>query len=80
MVNIFNLMMNPSTPKNASTYNYTTDKINYSKNIGGVHFMFVTLWPDSTNRIWMNNDLAMVSATTPVVIFTHDQPDIETKH
>jgi len=80
MVNIFNLMMNPSTPKDASTYNYTTDKINYSKNIGGVHFMFVTLWPDSTNRIWMNSDLAMVNDATPVVIFTHDQPDIETKH
>ena len=80
MFNIYNYVFNPSTPKNASTYNYTTDKINYSKNIGGVHFMFVTLWPDSTNRIWMNNDIATVSNKTPVVIFTHDQPDIETKH
>jgi len=80
MFNIYNYVFNPTTPKNASTYNYTTDKINYSKNIGGVHFMFVTLWPDSTNRIWMNNDIATVSAKTPVVIFTHDQPDIETKH
>jgi len=80
MVNIYNLMMNPTTPKTTSDYNYTTDKINYSKNIGGVHFMFVTLWPDSTNRIWMANDLASISATMPVVIFTHDQPDIETKH
>jgi acid phosphatase type 7 len=80
MVNIYNMMMNPATPKTTSDYNYTTDKINYSKNIGGVHFMFVTLWPDSTNRIWMTNDLASISATMPVVIFTHDQPDIETKH
>jgi len=80
MVNIYNLMMSPATPKDASTYNYTTDKVNYSKNIGGVHFMFVTIWPDSTNRIWMANDLASVSAKTPVVIFTHDQADIETKH
>ena len=80
MFNIYNYMFNPSTPKDASTYNYTTDKVNYSKNIGGVHFMFVTLWPDSANRIWMDEDLASVSATTPVVIFTHDQPDIETKH
>jgi len=80
MFNIYNYMFNPSTPKDASTYNYTTDKINYSKNIGGVHFMFVTLWPDSANRTWMDEDLASVSATTPVVIFTHDQPDIETKH
>lgn len=80
LVNIYNLMMNPATPKTTADYNYTTDKVNYSKNIGGVHFMFVTLWPDSTNRIWMANDLASISATMPVVIFTHDQPDIETKH
>ncbi len=80
MVNIYNMMMNPATPKTTADYNYTTDKINYSKNIGGVHFMFVTLWPDSTNRIWMANDLASISATMPVVIFTHDQPAIETKH
>jgi len=80
MVNIYNMMMNPTTPKTTTDYNYTTDKVNYSKNIGGVHFMFVTLWPDSTNRIWMANDLASISATMPVVIFTHDQPDIETKH
>jgi len=80
MVNIYNMMMNPTTPKTTTDYNYTTDKVNYSKNIGGVHFMFVTLWPDSTNRKWMDTDLANVSATMPVVIFTHDQPDIETKH
>ena len=80
LVNIYNLMLKPATPKTTLDYNYTTDKVNYSKNIGGVHFMFVTLWPDSTNRIWMANDLASISATIPVVIFTHDQPDIETKH
>jgi len=80
MVNIYNAMINPQTPKTTADYNYTTDKINYSKNIGGVHFMFVTMWPDSANRIWMANDLATISATMPVVIFTHDQPNIETKH
>ena len=80
MVNIYNLMMNPATPKDATTYDFKTDKINYSKNIGGVHFMFITMWPDSVNRIWMANDLSKVSATTPVVLFVHDQPDIETKH
>jgi len=80
LVNMYNRMLNPTTPKTTADYNYTTDKVNYSKNIGGVHFMFVTLWPDSTNRIWMENDLASVNTTTPVVIFTHDQPEIETKH
>jgi len=80
MVNIYNMMMNPTTPKTTADYNYTTDKVNYSKNIGGVHFMFVNMWPDLTNRTWMATDLASISATMPVVIFTHDQPDIETKH
>jgi len=80
LFNIYNYVFKPAIPKTAATYNYTTDKINYSRNIGGVHFMFVTIWPDSTNRIWMANDLASVSAKTPVVIFTHDQADIETKH
>ncbi|MFZ4582656.1 MAG: metallophosphoesterase, partial [Paludibacter sp.] len=80
MVNMYNMMLNPSVPKTTADYDYTTDKINYSKNIGGVHFMFVTLWPDSANRVWMANDMASISATMPVVIFTHDQPAIETKH
>lgn len=80
MVNMYNMMINPATPKTVDTYDYKVDKVNYSRNIGGVHFMFVTLWPDSANRIWMANDLASVDKKMPVVIFVHDQPDIETKH
>jgi hypothetical protein len=80
MVNIYNLMLSPATPKTSSTYNYNTDKINYSKDIVGVHFMFINMWPDSANRIWMEQDLSGVSSSTPVVIFTHDQPTCESKH
>jgi predicted MPP superfamily phosphohydrolase len=80
MVNIYNLMMKPSTPKDQNSYNFKTDKINYSRNIGGVHFMFITMWADSANRVWMNNDLSNVSTSTPVVMFQHDNPDIDTKH
>jgi hypothetical protein len=80
MVNIYNLMLSPSTPKTNETYNYNMDKINYTKEIGGVHFMFVTMWPDSTNRIWMEKDLAAVSSETPVIILTHDEPECEAKH
>src|ERR1035437_2453903 len=50
MVGIYNRMLTPSTPRTNETYNYNTDKINYTKEIAGVHFMFVTMWPDSTNR------------------------------
>ncbi len=42
--------------------------------------MFLTLWPDSAQRIWMQADLDTVQASTPVIIFTHDQPTCEAKH
>src|SRR5665213_3043698 len=47
MVQIYNLMLKPKPPLTNQHYNYDTDKINYSKNINGIHFMFITLWPDS---------------------------------
>lgn len=91
-VQIYNLMMKPttsltneafvgSTPSfTTATASYLNNRVNYSKNINGVHFVFITMWPDSTARAWIDTDLAKVSATTPVILFTHDQPDIETKH
>ncbi|MDR3652304.1 MAG: metallophosphoesterase [Paludibacter sp.] len=79
MVNIYNRMMQPLTPKTTETYNFNTDKINYTRDIAGVHFMFVTMWPDSANRIWMEKDLANISLKTPVIILTHDEPECEAK-
>ena len=80
MVSIYNLMLAPATPKSNENYNYATDKINYTREIAGVHFMFVTMWPDSANRIWMEKDLEKISPSTPVIILTHDQPECEAKH
>jgi predicted MPP superfamily phosphohydrolase len=80
MVKIYNLMLKPQTPLTNESYNYAVNKINYSRNIKGVHFIFITLWPDSAERIWMQKDLDTVSKTTPVIIFTHDQPTCEAKH
>lgn len=80
MAQIFNLMMKPATLRTKDTYNYATDNVFYSKEIGGVHFIFISMWPDSTARAWMEIDLAKVTATTPVVIFTHDEPPSESKH
>ena len=62
------------------TYDYKRDKINYSKNIDGIHFVFITLWPDFAGRIWMEKDLQEISSDMPVIIFTHDQPEYEAKH
>ena len=77
---IFNRMMNPTTLRTKDTYNYATDKVYYSKDVGGVHFLFISMWPDSAARTWMEADLAKVGAWTPVVIFTHDEPPSESKH
>ncbi|WP_461450023.1 metallophosphoesterase family protein [Mucilaginibacter sp.] len=80
MVNIYNLMLKPEQPLTNQDYNYKVDKINYSRNIKGIHFEFITLWADSAERIWMQKDLDTVASTTPVIIFTHDQPECESKH
>ncbi len=80
MVAIYNLMMKPSKMLTTKNYDYSKDKINYSKNIDGIHFMFITLWPDSSERIWMEKDLHSVSSKMPVILFTHDQPESEAKH
>lgn len=80
MVKIYNMMLKPAIPLTNATYNYATDKVNYSRNIKGIHLMFITLWPDSAERIWMQKDLDTVKSSTPVIIFTHDQPTCEAKH
>ena len=80
MVQIYNLVMKPGKPKTNADYNYATDKVNYSFNIKGIHIMFITLWPDSAERVWMQKDLDTVAKTTPVILFTHDQPTCEAKH
>ncbi|MDB4904075.1 MAG: hypothetical protein JWQ63_3356 [Mucilaginibacter sp.] len=80
MVKIYNMMLKPAKPMTNEIYNYATDKINYSRNIKGIHFVFITLWPDSAERIWMEKDLKTVAKTTPVIIVTHDQPTCEAKH
>lgn len=80
MVKIYNMMLKPEKQLTNKDYNYARDKVNYSYNIKGVHIQFITLWPDSAERIWMQKDLDTVSSSTPVIIFTHDQPECESKH
>src|ERR1043165_1862224 len=80
MVQIFNHMMNPTTAKTTDTFDDVRDKVMTSRNVGGVHFIFVTLWPDSRTREWMAADLAHVTSTTPTVVFAHDPPDSDSKH
>jgi hypothetical protein len=80
MIEIFNRMLRPSPPRNTTTFNYARDRVLYSRDLNGIHFVFLQVWPDSMGRAWMERDLARVSSRTPVVIFVHDQPDAEAKH
>lgn len=80
MVHIYNLMMKPQRPLTNASYNYEKDKVDYSREIGGIHLMFITIWPDSAQRIWMEKDLAKVNPKTPVIIFAHDPPTGDVKH
>ena len=80
MVDIYNRMMAPVRPKTTTTFDFARDKVLFSRDIGGLHFVFVTVWPDSVGRAWIERDLEHVDASTPVIIFAHDQPDAEAKH
>ncbi len=79
LVEIYNLMMAPLR-RTTTTYDYGVDRILTSRDIGGVHVVFLTVWPDSIGRAWLARDLEHVGSSTPVVIFTHDQPDAQSKH
>ena len=79
MVGMYNLMMKPSVPLTANTFNVQRDKIHYSVNMGGIHLVFVSAWPDSSERVWMQQDLQKVSPTMPVFLFTHSYPEVEAR-
>jgi Calcineurin-like phosphoesterase len=80
MVEIYNRMMAPTSLRTASTYDYPSDKVLFSHDFGGIHFVFITMWPDSAVRAWMERDLDRISLSTPAIVFAHDQPESEAKH
>ena len=80
MIEMYNSMLKPAVAKTTATFDYARDKVYYSRDVGGMHFEFVQVWPDSQARAWMEADLKSVSESTPVFVFTHDQPEVEAKH
>jgi hypothetical protein len=80
MAGIYDLMMRPHGPLTAATYDYARDRVWTTRDLAGLHFVFLTVWPDSQTRAWLENDLRHVAPATPVVLVTHDQPDAEAKH
>jgi len=75
---IYNLVM--KQPIKPAQFNFEKNKVNYSRDMGGVHLLFIQIWPDSANRLWMEKDLATVNPKTPVLLFVHDPPQGDVKH
>ncbi len=80
MSEIYNRMMHPAQPLTAATYRYADDKIYYSRDVAGLHLIFLTMWPDSPARAWMEADLRGVPADRPVILFAHDPPEVDARH
>jgi hypothetical protein len=80
LAELYNRYVQPAVPRTAETYRYATDKIYYSRDFGGAHCIFLTMWPDSVARAWMETDLKNVPATTPVFLFAHDAPKVDARH
>jgi hypothetical protein len=80
LIGIYNLMMRPAVALTPAAFSYPRDRVQTSRDIGGIHFVFLTVWPDSSERSWMDRDLASVPPSTPVMVITHDQPEAEAKH
>jgi hypothetical protein len=79
LVGMYNLTMQPKSPISDNDFNFEKNKIHYSQNFSGVHFIFVSAWPDSSERVWMEQDLKLVPEKTPSFIFTHADPNSEAR-
>ncbi len=74
MVELYNGMVKPVVPRTVATFNYATDKVHFSRDIRGVHFSFLNIWPDSAERVWLDGDLKAATAGAPVILFAHAPP------
>jgi len=75
MIGIYNLMFPEKSPLKSFEKDVMT--IQYSKDEKGIHFIFLSMYPDSSARVWMENDLKFVKNETPVLIFAHSIPEVE---
>ncbi len=80
LAEIYNRMMHPAAPRTKDSYAYATDKIYFSRDVGGAHCIFLTMWPDSVARAWIEADLKSVPADVPVFLFCHDPPAVDARH
>jgi hypothetical protein len=78
LAGIYNLMMGHTS--SLASFDPRKDVVNTSRVVAGIHFTFLSIWPDSAERLWMRRDLDTVAATTPVIIVAHDPPVADAKH
>jgi hypothetical protein len=74
MLGMYNLMF---PEKKVTQFDSSLNRIHYSKDLNGVHFIFLSLYPDSAERVWMEKDLLSVNKSTPVLLFAHSIPNVE---
>lgn len=74
MLGMYNFMF---PDQQQTIFDSTKCRIHYSRNISNIHFIFLSLYPDSAERVWMEHDLASVSANTPVLLFAHSPLTVE---
>jgi hypothetical protein len=74
MLGIYNLMF---PEKQVKEFDSSLNRVHYAKDINGVHFIFLSLYPDSAERVWMEKDLSKINNTTPVLLFAHSIPNVE---
>ena len=79
MVGMYNMMLHPSPPLKKKDFDYSRDRLHYSRNIGGVHFLFVNLWPDLAEQQWIEQDIKDLPKGMPVLLFTHAPPNVDAR-
>lgn len=74
MLGIYNYMF---PEKQTDKYDSSLNRVHYARDINGIHFIFLSLYPDSAERVWMEQDLSKISKSTPVFLFAHSMLAVE---
>ena len=55
LIGIYNLMNETNLKPNQ--FDSALHRVHYSKDVSGVHFVFLSLFLDSAERVWLDHDL-----------------------
>lgn len=74
---IYNHTLHPQKPLTPDTFDYARHKVLTAIDIKGIKFAFCGMWLDTPTRQWLSTQLC---DSLPAIVFTHDEPYVETKH